>query len=270
MRQVIIEGSPPQEWIDQAEEITRQLREAGSPEARRAILDENEGFWRNDILRDWLLKQFHDKCWYTEANESVSPLHVDHFRPQKRVSDLDKNRSEGYWWLAFQWENYRISGHLINTKKGDCFPIIEGARANCDDPVSLTHEAGLLIDPITQDANLISYERDDGDCIAVPSAGADEVDTHRAQKTIEIIGLNRIPRLNKKRRKFWDQCLSQIQNYQSASTAASQYTKRIYQELALTSLKGMVTYDKEFSSIAKACIRKNAPEPLAASVLEAG
>jgi hypothetical protein len=67
MRRVFICGTPPQDWIDDAEAVTVRLR-AGANEAERAqIIKEKEGLWRDDRIRNWLLQQFANKCWYTEA-----------------------------------------------------------------------------------------------------------------------------------------------------------------------------------------------------------
>jgi hypothetical protein len=264
MRRVVIQGSPPQDWVDKAEQVTTALRAAADEVARKVIIDANEGLWRDDRIRDWLLQQFGNKCWYTEAYESVSPIHVDHYRPKGRAKDLDGNECEGYWWLAFKWQNYRISGHLINVKKLDVFPIIEGVRANADDPISLELEAPLLIDPVTPQARLISYEKDEDACIAVPAAGINGTEKFRAEKTIEVFGLNMRDRLNQKRTYFWDRCLMDIAEYSGAE--GSQVLRLVRQASVTCKLKGMVAYKAEFSSVVEACIRKNAPESLVAEV----
>lgn len=266
MRKVIVDGMPPQHWIDEAEKVTQRLRDAVGPEARKTIINENEGLWRDDRIRNWLLGQFHNKCWYTEAQDSVSSFHVDHFRPKIRALDLYGNACEGYWWLAFEWTNYRISGQLLNVKKRDLFPIAEGPRATCNEPASLHLEAPLLIDPRTEQASLISYEKDEDGCISIPAAGIDSDDHYLAEKTIEILGLNRLDRLNKKRALFWDQCIQEILNYQSASNSGAQALKRIHQAKAISQLREMVKYEKEFSSVMIACIKKNASEALQTSV----
>jgi hypothetical protein len=49
---------------------------------------------------------------------------------------------------------------------------------------------------------------------------------------------------------------------------APQVVRLIQQASALTKLKRMVAYSAEFSSVSEACIRKNAPESLVASVFE--
>lgn len=267
MRKVIITGTPPQDWIDEADAITLQLVAAPNEDARKVILDANEGFWRDDRIRDWLLSQFANKCWYTEAEESVSPLHVDHFRPKGRVTNLDGSHENGYWWLSFNWKNYVIAGHLINSKKSDYFPLVEGARAteNCAEP-QLKLEATLLIDPLTDQARLISFERDDDGCVAVPAGGIDDAENHRAEHTIDILGLNRLDRLNQKRGKCWDECMMEIANYKGASSHGVHALALLTRASVIIRLKQKIKYEAEFSSIAEACIRKKASEPIVASV----
>jgi len=48
---------------------------------------------------------------YTEAYDSVSSIHVDHYRPKGRITDLDGNKFEGYWWLAFEWKTIEYAGN---------------------------------------------------------------------------------------------------------------------------------------------------------------
>jgi hypothetical protein len=47
-----------------------------------------------------------------------------------------------------------------------------------------------------------------------------------------------------------------------------QVFRLINQTAAKVRLKEMINYNAEFSSVAEACIRKNAPEPLVALVFE--
>lgn len=271
MRRVIIHGTPPPDWVAEAKALTQRLGEATNAEQRTQIIEANEKLWRDDRIRNWLLDQFHNKCWYTEAQDSVSSIHVDHYRPKARVKDLDGNEGEGYWWLAFEWNNYRICGQLINVKKLDIFPIIEGSRAryegvSYEKSVSLKLEAPVLIDPKTDETRLITYEKDEDACLAVPAAGINETEEFRAKKTIEVLGLNIRDRLTQKRSEYWDRCLMAIADYKGAE---GPYVLRLVgQASALKKLKEMVEYKAEFSSVAEACIRKNAPGPLIASVFE--
>lgn len=265
MRRVIICGTPPQDWIDDAQTVTNQLRAAVSKTEREEIINKKQSLWRDNRLRDWLLKQFNNKCWYTEAYEAVSSIHVDHYRPKGRVRDLDGNEKDGYWWLAFNWENYRICGQLINVKKSDAFPLTEGTQATCERLLCL--EAPLIIDPRKDEARLISYEKDEDACIAVSSADISNAEKFRAKKTIELLGLNRLTRLNQKRAKFWDDCLMAIAEYEGCSDDP-QAIRLVNRASAIKKLKKKVTYEVEFSSVSEACIRKHAPTPLFASVFE--
>lgn len=268
MRKVRINGAPPADWVAEAEAVTQQLRNAADEGARETIITANEGLWRDDRIRNWLLGQFNNKCWYSEAQDSVSSIHVDHYRPKGRIKqELGAVPERGYWWLAFTWDNYRICGQLLNVKKGDLFPIIEGARCTADNPVSLQLEAPTLIDPLSDQTRLISYDKDEDACIAVVAAGIAEPDITRAEKTIEIMGLNLRQRLNEKRNDFWDKCMMKISEYQNASGA--HVLRLVAQSSAKAALKEMVHYDSEFSSVSEACIRKNASEPLIAAVFDA-
>lgn len=231
------------------------------------IIEKNQELWRDDRVRNWLLSQFNYKCWYSEAQDSVSSCHVDHFRPKGRVTDdVSKEVSDGYWWLAFDWTNYRIGGQLLNVKKSDRFPFADQSRATHDDPDSIRKECPILLDPLhEEEARLISYEwEEEESCIAVPAAGTSQDAVSRVDRTIEILGLNRVPQLRRKRAEFWEECQMVIADYKGAT--GPQCFALIEQTKARTRLREMTDYNAEFSSVAEACIRKNAPEPLVASV----
>lgn len=184
---------------------------------------------------------------------------------------MDKSKEDGYWWLTFNWKNYVIAGQLINTKKSDMFPILESPRAHVSwSAAQLDTEAIVLIDPKTDEARLISFEMDEEDsCIAVPAGGIDDEDLFRVEKTIEILGLNRLVRLNHKRGLTWRDCTMKIADYQSATSCSEfRHQKRVMQKMAVKSLKELIGYEAEFSSVAEACIRKYGPEPLVARVFE--
>jgi len=76
------------------------------------IIEQNSGLWRE--LQDWLCEKSYGKCWYTEARDSISYWHVDHYRPKAKIKDLNNVEYDGYWWLAFNWKNYRLAGSATN------------------------------------------------------------------------------------------------------------------------------------------------------------
>jgi len=64
----------------------------------------------------------------------------------------------------------------------------------------------LLIDPITDQTRLVSYEKDEERVLAVIPAGVTMWKSVGAD-SIECLGLNKRNRLNQKRADFWDRCL---------------------------------------------------------------
>lgn len=231
-----------------------------------AIIEDKQTLWLDDRIRNWLLGQFNNKCWYSEAQDSVSSIHVDHYRPKGRITDdVAGTTSDGYWWLTFEWRNYRMCGQLLNVKKRDVFPFADARRGRANDPASLDLESPFLIDPCKQEARFISFElQDEETCEAVLAGGLQPDEADRATRTIKILGLNRIARLNSKRAAFWKDCRMEIANYHGA--AGAQCLKLVAQAAVTDKLKKMVAYEAEFSSVVEACIRKLAPESLEASV----
>ena len=149
---------------------------------------------------------------------------------------------------------------------GNRFPLIEGSCARPGDALSLHFEAPVLIDPLTDSTRLISFERDELACIAVPSSGMPAVDVKRADDNIILLGLNKRPGLSRKRAEVWDRCKMRIAEHVNAD--GPHVFRLIHQATAKIRLIEMVQYDAEFSSVAEACIRKNAPESLRAMVSE--
>lgn len=174
--------------------------------------------------------------------------------------------ADGYWWLAFNWTNYCICGDLPNVKKNDVFPFADPTRATHSDPTSVDKECPIRIDPLVEEeARLISYEwRDVETCVAVQSGDVTPEQAARVDRTIEIPGLNRLPRLNEKQAQFRDKCKLAIADYKGAK--GSSCFAKIEQAKATTTLKAMIKYDAEFSSVAEACVWKTAPRPLISAV----
>jgi hypothetical protein len=268
MRKVHIpkESTPPADWLAEAKVVSDGLTSAKSEADRNALIEKHAPLWRDPRIRDWLLSLFNNKCWYTEAQEAVSAYHVDHYRPKGQVTDVGRTSPEaGYWWLAFKWENYRICGQLINVKKSDVFPLVGGLRATFDAPDSLKLEAPALLDPTTEDARLISFEMDEDGCRAVSMPGADEEDCARVAITIEVIGLNRLDRLNQKRADIWEACREQLASYDAASQEPPAL-KKLQRALVIRDLKKRIRYESELSSVAEACIRKLGSDVVKAQV----
>ncbi len=141
-----LENNPPsQDWINRADAITQKLLLAQNQTERNVIIDNNKNIWSE--LKTHLAALSNNKCWYTESINAAAHCHVDHFRPKKEVIDENNGKSTpGYWWLAFDWLNYRFSGPAPNVRKKSYFHVIANRAFNYGDPCE--NEEILFLDPI--------------------------------------------------------------------------------------------------------------------------
>jgi uncharacterized protein (TIGR02646 family) len=176
---------PPQDWIDRADLLTQQLINAATSVERNAIIAANQGIWGE--LKNHLSALRNRKCWYSESINDGAHCHVDHFRP--KVNALDENGDDqgGYWWLAFDWMNYRYSGPVCNIRKKDYFPVIQGKANNYGDNIAA--EGTLLLDPIViGDPGKLVYDIEGKVC--PKSTDRDSRDFKRATYSIKRLNLN--------------------------------------------------------------------------------
>ena len=107
-------GKIPAEKLAALQAATTALAAIESDADRRRYIKDNAALW--SALREHLLEMSYNKCWYSEARESVSRFQVDHFRPHGRSKQATKEFSAGYSWLAFDHLNFRLAGVL----RGGC------------------------------------------------------------------------------------------------------------------------------------------------------
>lgn len=115
-----------QAWLGKSNEYREKLieyHEAGDIEARNKFIDDHSLHWGK--LKPWLEALSLGKCWFSEAKELFSHYDVEHFRPKKEAKVLDGTVRDGYWWLAFDYTNFRLCGNVGNRKKGGWFPLIK-------------------------------------------------------------------------------------------------------------------------------------------------
>jgi len=256
-------SAPPKDWQDEANALVQLLNKAPDDSARVSLVFKFRKLWRDPRLLSWLTDLHHRKCWYSEARESVSSYHVDHFRPKGRASQMDSSERPGYWWLTFDWTNYRLAGQLLNVKKRDRFPVELPGIATPAKPLTLEAEGPLLIDPLDNDAWFVSFERlDDDECVATASPGLTAANAARVDITIDVLGLNRLRSLNRNRADIWDKGWARIQEYKDADSSSLLATQRALRLVAARALAQLCAEDQEFSSTAKACVEKQAPECL--------
>jgi hypothetical protein len=124
------------------------------PRRRATLINNNQARWT--ALREAYETVSFGKCWYTECKTPGADNDIDHFRPKLGVKE-DRDHP-GYYWLAFDWRNMRLSCQRANRPrrapgarttggKADHFPLLPaGVRALVPgDDINL--ECPALLDP---------------------------------------------------------------------------------------------------------------------------
>lgn len=194
-------GLIPAKLLEKAIAAQQELEKLPA-EQRADYIRANSQIWRE--FKSYLSEMSHGKCWYSESPEVQSHLDVDHFRPK-----LEARRDEkvcdrpGYDWLAFSWENFRLSAQLSNRLvrneetdetdgKGNWFPLVEGSPKACWDDRCIDNERPILLDPTkAEDVRLIEVKADGR---MGPSNYCYGTNKARVDKSVIRLGLN-LPRL---------------------------------------------------------------------------
>lgn len=196
---------PNAKWLSKAKSLTDAMKAALTDKERFEILDKNHRIW--GLLKQTLKTMSYGKCWYSEARDIYSYYHVDHFRPKKKALDINNVDQGGYWWLAFDWENYGLVGSVGNSKKGDYFPVKRHKAKLATDPIN--DEVFYLLDPSKkEDVKLLNFE-ETGKAIPTASEKAANWSYTRANETIEWYDLN-YEDLKEERKRIWRTTVDEI------------------------------------------------------------
>jgi hypothetical protein len=251
-------GQLDQDWLRAAENLSAMLAAAPDKAARDLIL----GTKANEIwgqIKDWLLTLSHNKCWFSETEDIFSHRDVEHFRPKKlckRIVGQKKNTYEdGYWWLTYDWHNYRICGNVGNVRKSFIFPLLDDSPIATFGGLSYDNECPILLDPACPaDPPLLDFI-DNGK--AVPHHDADATDTLRVNATVKHIRLD-FEKLEEARAKIWTKCRGLIEECRDiAAQPKMGPADRIKVEEKRKQLRNMVLPSAPFSMTASACLRKS-------------
>lgn len=138
-----------------------------------------------------LIKYYGDKCWYSECSLEGAFGDIDHFRPKNKSTDEQGNTilADGYWWLAYDYLNYRLSCEKSNRGFGgggkkNVFPLKVGTiPAVCPNK----NDVPLLLDPCVQhDADLIDCDETG----AIIALSADPDDRIRVELSSRVYNWN--------------------------------------------------------------------------------
>jgi uncharacterized protein (TIGR02646 family) len=239
-------------WPTKSAELLTRLKAARTSEEINTIIDKNHGYWK--VFKDQLKKISFNKCWYSESKNPYSYYHVDHFRPKNKVIEYDGSERDGYWWLAFEHTNFRLSGSVGNTKKANHFAVKKNTVTT---PVSIKDEVCYFIDPTKkEDVTLLNFQEDGH---VIESAPEDEApwDFTRANYTIEKLDLN-----------YPDLVEARMQKWVDTTILIKRINKKIRENneeqsaTILAEIEGLknecrklIQFKSEFAATSRACLR---------------
>jgi uncharacterized protein (TIGR02646 family) len=216
-------------------------------------------------LKDWLAELSGNKCWYCEAKVARAPLDVDHFRPKLGVTvdGVGLVAHDGYYWLAYEWQNFRLSCQRCNRpEKNDAeilrgkaneFPIrVEACR--CSLPTGLlAAEEPRFLDPCkAADSELLAHGID-GEVKPLAAMGTWE--NERARYTIDQLGFNDWNTPEDKR-KQWQSLTLLIDYVRDAATPALEALVSSY-----------LSNDSEYTSFFRSAIGTHRDKPWVETLL---
>ena len=241
---------------EEAQNLHASGDEAGAIEKhkeRNAFIDGNGSHWGK--LKPWLLALSHGKCWFSESKDVFSHYDVEHFRPKKIARDMGDDTRDGYWWLAYEYSNFRICGNVGNRKKGGWFPLQGGSLCSSYENPCEESESRYLLDPTDpSDVELIAFD-EKGDAIAAPNVTGWPAE--RVKISVERLKLNEHEPLTDARKAVWQKVSREIEGYLSAKARCRNGGNPAAAEKLrghIRNIREMTKEDQPLSSVANWCL----------------
>ncbi|MEB2647331.1 HNH endonuclease signature motif containing protein [Pseudomonas canadensis] len=206
-------------------------------------------------LTSMLVAHGHQKCWYCERKLPRSELVIEHFRPKRRVTNVQGH--PGYYWLSANIKNFRIACKNCNCRwtnpngvvagKGNYFPLIDETKRVSVRNKDLRAEEPLLYDPLCQAdcEGLIFVE--DGSCLP---AADDYVEVNRAFSSIALYNLNNPSLVDARKKIFGDVYL------QARLASSIRLTDPHLFSEAINNIRVKAQESSEYASLVRSTIRK--------------
>lgn len=190
---------------------------------------------------------------------------MDHFRPKLGVT-VDRQKlgaHTGYYWLAYEWWNFRLSCQRCNRPekdengvlrgKANEFPVHDEANRSLAAADPLDMEAPRLLDPCVEDDCKLLAHYSSGE---VNPSGADGTwEFERGRYTIDILGLNE-HHAPENRRKSWQQLSLLIQLHETSQSNAIRDVVRDH-----------LSEEQEYASFFRASIATYRDKPWVAALI---
>lgn len=242
-------------WLAESVRLVGELAKldaTGQVSDRNELIDKHGGHWGK--LKPWLLSLSGGKCWFTEARDIASHLDVEHFRPKKAARNVKGPERDGYWWLAFDYMNFRIAGTVPNRKKGAWFPLRFGSPCSSFTYRRERDEVPHFLDPTNaHDVTLLAFDEEGK---AVPAPGITRWEYVRVRRTVDRLKLSEHQALAEERRKVWQNTTKLINKYlQALAEARSSAAARERVKATARDIVYLTKPDAELSAVAKWCVR---------------
>lgn len=189
--QVTVEPYDFEAWRQKARAETARSIAAHQAEQAYEFKDEIWG-----ALKDYLFRLFDRKCAYCESTRAaVTKGSVEHYRPKGAVRGT---KHSGYYWLAYDPENYLPACPPCNTYKSSHFPLADESKrvsappADPFDQTPFKAEQPLLLNPLHEDPypRSLTFDVLPGQDGAPRFIFAKPLDV-RAERSIALLQLNR-------------------------------------------------------------------------------
>jgi len=127
---------------------------------------------------------------------------VEHFRPKKEVTEAPGHL--GYWWLAYDFNNYLLSCRTCNqTCKRNHFKVEPGAsHFNFPDKNQMDQEKRMLLNPAEDEVeSMMKLDFSDSHLPIKPSANISQRHKSKVKETVDLFHMNMDPNLVENRRR---------------------------------------------------------------------
>lgn len=157
--------------LAEIKELDKKIKKISNPEEGKKFIDENGKKWRK--IKEFFSTYTGEVCWYCEGDTSTQYEPIEHFRPKKKITNIKSH--EGYWWLAFDVENYRLSCQVCNSNKGNYFDIFNEDKRVYNKEDDIGSENPKFLDPFKlKDIESICFNFETGEMISKPSISKDQ------------------------------------------------------------------------------------------------
>jgi uncharacterized protein (TIGR02646 family) len=272
----IDDWSPPSAWLKKSEESSAAVM-ALPADRRAAAINQRRKVWKE--LKDVLKSLSNNKCWYCETIEHRSDTAVDHYRPKNRVLECPSH--PGYWWLAFDWSNFRFSCQYCNEfrtdtstgtrrGKGTTFPLLDETK-RVFSPGDLSSEEPVLLDPTNlSDVSLLSFDLD-GTAMPTYREESFPILFKRADVSIRTYNLNHTDTKERRQVQVCNKIKLMVKRgdkYFPSLANGDQLAKSVFSDLA-RDFKKLISETEEYSAAARAVLRTYRDKDWLVAVLQA-